>query len=236
MKARALMDALARHASPRDAKLLAGFFKTGPGEYGEGDVFIGVRVPANRRVCAEFRDLPAREIRTLAKSPVHEHRLAAVVILTERFRRAKDDVSRRETFELYMALVREGRVNNWDIVDVSAPHVVGGWLVGRDRSLLFELAESPVLWERRVAVVGSFGLIRAGEPDTTLALCERLLGDPHDLMHKACGWMLREVGKRVDTGLLRGFLARHAPRMPRTMLRYAIEKLPAAERRQWMSR
>jgi hypothetical protein len=179
--ARTLIGELERHASAHNAKVLASFFKTGPGDYGEGDVFLGVRVPDTRRVCARFRDLPAREIRILAKSPVHEHRLAAMVLLTERYRRAKDDVTRRDTFELFLALVREGRVNNWDLVDVSAPHIVGGWLRDRDRTLLFELAASPVLWDRRVAIVGTFGLIRAGEPDVTLALCERLLDDPHDL-------------------------------------------------------
>lgn len=234
--ARDLKAALDRHASAADAKLLAGFFKTGPGEYGEGDRFIGVRVPVTRRICAGFRDLPPRELTALAKSPIHEHRLAAVVLLTDRFQRARDEATRRAVHEHYLALVRAGRVNNWDLVDVSAPYVVGEWLVDRDHALLFELIESDDLWHRRVGIVGSFGLLRAGLPDATLALCERLLTDPHDLIHKASGWMLRELGKRVDENLLRAFLKKHASEMPRTMLRYAIEKLPAAERRRWMAR
>ena len=204
---------------------MQGFFKTGPGQYGEGDVFIGVRVPATRAVVKRFRGLPYDEIDALLDDPVHEHRLAGLLLLVDAAR-----LSREIAADRYLAAVRRGRVNNWDLVDSSAEFVLGEWLLDRDRSLLDELAASTDLWERRVAVLATFAFIKRGDPSTTLALAARLLDDRHDLMHKAVGWMLREVGKRVSRDVLRGFLDENAARMPRTMLSYATEHLTPEER------
>ena len=218
-------SALAELSNPADAVELQRYFKTGPGEYGEGDVFIGVRVPATRKVVARYRGLPYDEIDALLDDPVHEHRLAGVLLLVEATRRDPERAAER-----YLAAVRRGRVNNWDLVDASAEFVLGTWLYDRDRSLLFELAESPVLWERRVAVLSTFGFLKRGDVTTTLALAERLLGDREDLIHKAVGWMLREMESRVSVDELRRFLDTHAARMPRTMLSYATEHLMPEER------
>lgn len=217
--------ALAEVADPARAAHSARFFKTGPGQYGEGDVFLGATVPQVRAVVKRFRRLGFDEIDALLDDPEHEHRLAGVLLLVEASRRDPERAAQR-----YLAAVRRGRVNNWDLVDASAEHVLGGWLADRDRSLLDELAASPSLWERRVAVLTTFHFIKRGDASTTLALAERLLGDRDDLMHKAVGWMLREVGKRVSRDELRRFLDAHAARMPRTMLSYATEHLPAGER------
>lgn len=225
LTAEAVRADLAAVADPEDAAFLQRFFKTGPGEYGEGDVFIGVRVPAIRAVVKRHRGMPFAEIDRLVDSPVHEERLAALLLLVDAYRRAPE-----ATVERFLDAVRRGRVNNWDLVDSSAEHILGPWLLDRDRSLLFELAASPSLWERRVAVLATFAFIKHGDASTTLELAERLLGDREDLMHKAVGWMLREVGKRVDRGLLLGFLDAHAARMPRTMLSYATEHFAPEQR------
>lgn len=225
-----VQEALAAVADPADAVLLQRFFKTGPGEYGEGDVFIGVRVPQTRAVARRFADLSLPGIDALLDSPVHEHRLAGLLILNRAFEvasrpRGRDDRARERLAALYLAAVRRGRVNNWDLVDSSAEYVLGAWLWDRPRDLLDELAASDVLWERRVAVLATFAFLRRGDASTTLRLAEGLLDDREDLMHKAVGWMLREVDKRVDPALLLGFLDRHAAEMPRTMLAYATERL-----------
>ena len=221
---------LAEAADSGDAVFLQRFFKTRPGEYGEGDVFIGVRVPATRAVVKRFRGLPPAgldydEIDELLDSQAHEHRLAGALLLVARYKKDPDTV-----FERYLAAVRRGRLNNWDLVDASAEFIVGEHLRDRDRSLLDALAASGSLWERRVAVLSTFAFIKAGDPSTTLTLAERLLTDREDLMHKAVGWMLREIGKRVSREVLTGFLDVHAAAMPRTMLSYATEHLDPEER------
>ncbi|RXZ71748.1 DNA alkylation repair protein [Agromyces albus] len=236
--AEAVVAVLAEHASADRAAVAVRFFKTGPGQYGEGDRFIGVSVPATRSVVARFPGLPPVEAGKLLESPVHEHRLAALLVMVRQFRvarrpRTRDDDARRALHEAYLAAVRAGRVNNWDLVDSSAEVLVGEFLRAAGRgedSLLDELAASDSLWERRVAVLATFAFIRAGDGVPILRLAPRLLGDREDLMHKAVGWMLRELGKRVDRDLLRGFLDEHAPRMPRTMLSYATEHLSPDER------
>ncbi|NEW44562.1 DNA alkylation repair protein [Nocardia cyriacigeorgica] len=222
--------ALAELADPADAVHLQRFFKTGPGEYGAGDVFVGVRVPATRSVAKRFAALPLTEIDALLDSPVHEERLAALIILNARFEKASkprtfDEAVRAEIVRFYLAAVRRGRVNNWDLVDVSAERIVGPWLLDKPRDLLVELADSDSLWERRVALLSTFAFIKAGDASTTFALAERLLADRHDLIQKASGWMLREVGKRIDRHLLTDFLDRHAAEMGRTALSYATEQL-----------
>ncbi|UGT57910.1 DNA alkylation repair protein [Nocardia asteroides] len=227
--------ALAEQADPADAIHLQRFFKTGPGEYGEGDVFLGVRVPATRRVAKRFTTLPLKQIGDLLDSPVHEERLAALFILNARFAaaskpRTRDERARAEMVEFYLDAVRRGRVNNWDLVDSSAEHVVGAWLLDKDRALLFELAQRDSLWERRVALLSTFAFIKAGDPSTTLELAMLLLDDRRDLIQKALGWMLREIGKRNDPTLLTDFLDAHAPELGRTALSYAVEQLAPEQR------
>ncbi len=227
--------ALAEVADVEDARNLGRFFKTGPGEYGEGDVFLGVRVPATRAVAKRFADLPLAEIDVLLDSAVHEHRLAGLVILDARFAKAArprtlDLDAQAEMARFYLDAVYRGRVNNWDLVDVSAENVLGPWLLDRPRDVLFELARADSLWQRRVALLTTFAFIKAGDASTTFALAEELFDDRRDLIQKALGWMLREVGKRVDPALLTGFLDEHAPALGRTALSYATEHLDPARR------
>ena len=219
-------------ADPKKAEFLKRFFKCGPGGYAEGDRFLGIVVPRLRALARRARALPLSDVQALLRSPWHEERFVALAVLVDRFTRAEE----KERAALYRFYCRHLRwIDNWDLVDVSAPHVVGGYLLRRDRAPLYRLARSPVLWRRRVAMLATFAFIRADDHDDALRLAERLRDDPHDLMHKAVGWMLREVGKR-DRARLEAFLHRHAARMPRTALRYAIEKFPPAERRRWLSR
>ena len=229
--AAALQAELRRVAKPEIAKTSAWFFKTGPGEYGEGDQFIGVKVPDVRRAARAFRDLSLSEVGRLLDSPVHEDRLAALVVLVSQFERG-DHTQQQKVFDLYLSST--GRINNWDLVDVSAPQIVGGWLAERTRKLLRKLAVSKSLWERRIAILATFHFIRQSDFGDTLAIAEMLLGDTHDLIHKATGWMLREVGKR-DEAVLEGFLNNFAAQMPRTMLRYAIERMDEQKRRRLMA-
>jgi 3-methyladenine DNA glycosylase AlkD len=214
------------------ARLLRGFFKTGKGEYGEGDVFIGVTMPQIRSVAkAVWRDVTLTDVKGLLKSAIHEERMLALVVLTHRFAKG-DEAEKKRIFDLYMASTR--RINNWDLVDVSVGRIVGVYLLDKDRSVLYERARSPLLWDRRIAMVATGMFIRHGQLDDTFALADILLFDTHDLMHKAVGWMLREAGKK-DLARLSVFLKERAPGMPRTMLRYAIEKYPEPERRKWLS-
>ncbi len=233
--AAAVRAALAEAADPADAVHLRRFFKTGPGEYGEGDEFIGVRVPATRKVVERFADLPPDQIDELLDSPVHEHRLAGLLVLTGRFARAtrarsKDEAEQARLVEFYLDAVRRGRVNNWDLVDTSAEYILGPWLLDRPRELLFELAAADSLWQRRVALLATFHFIKHGDASTTFALAQRLSSDRRDLIQKALGWMLREVGKRIDRALLIGYLDQHAAELGRTALSYATERLDPAER------
>ena len=220
-------------ANPADALFLQRFFRTGPGEYGAGDKFLGIRVPATRAVAREMRGMPLAELLKLLRSPMHEERLLSVVLFGDLYARSVDDVLREKIYRAYLANAR--RVNNWDLVDSSAPHVVGAHLLRRDRAVLDRLARSANLWERRIAIVATAAFIRTGDTGTTLRLANVLLFDPHDLIHKATGWMLREATKH-DLAGVRGFLDRHADVMPRTMLRYTIEKMSAAEKKKWMAR
>lgn len=227
MTAAKILDRLRRLADPRDAQHAQRFFKTGPGEYGEGDVFLGIRVPAARQLARELRGQVSRVTACeLLQSEFHEARLLALLLLVDQFRRG-DEPARRAIYAAYLS--HADRINNWDLVDLSAPDIVGGWLLDRSRRPLRRLARSRVLWERRIAVLATFAFIRRGEFSDILELAELLLHDRHDLMHKAVGWMLREVGKRDDAALTR-FLDAHAAVMPRTMLRYAIERMPAPRR------
>jgi 3-methyladenine DNA glycosylase AlkD len=206
------------------------FFKTGPGEYGEGDVFIGVTVPDLRRTCRECSDASDEEIEQLLHSRVHEDRLLALLLMVQAFERAGEP-GRKAIYERYLA--NTALINNWDLVDSSAAAIVGGWLAGRSRRVLGRLARSKSVWERRIAIVATHHFIRNGEVAETFRIADLLLHDDHDLIHKAAGWMLREAGKRQPAAL-REFLASRYRTMPRTMLRYAIERFPERERRMYL--
>jgi hypothetical protein len=216
-------------------KVLARFFKTGPGEYGEGDRFLGVMVPQIRAIAAAHAGESGAAVeRALLRSPWHEVRECGLFLMVGRFRKGGER-ERAALHRAYLEALSAGRVDNWDLVDGSAPVLLGEWLLERNKGVLDELAGRPGLWENRAAVVGTLGFVRRGELDEAFRQCGRALGHRHDLMHKAVGWVLRECGKR-DAGRLRAFLARHAGTMPRTALRYAIERFPADERRRWLGR
>ncbi|MEU8264726.1 DNA alkylation repair protein [Micromonospora sp. NPDC048999] len=223
-------DELARLADPRRAAEVSRFLQMAPGGYGEGDRAIGVSVPEQRRVAGRYwRDLSLADTVVLLTSGVHEERLTALFILVRKFAKGEE---RGRIFDIVLA--NTDRINNWDLVDSSAPYIVGPWLMDKDRSVLDRLAESSLVWDRRIAVMATFAFIKADDFDWTFRLGERLLGDPHDLVHKAVGWMLREVGKR-DRAAEEEFLASRYQVMPRVMLRYSIEKFEPQRRREYLS-
>ncbi len=225
-----LQAELRRLGDAQTAETSQRFFKTGPGEYGEGDEFWGIRVPVLRKLARRYRELSLRDVRRLLHSAVHEQRLLALLMLVNRFARG-DEGLRREIYELYL---RDRRfVNNWDLVDSSAEHIVGAYLHARSKTPLHDLARSPVLWERRIAIMATFHFIKQGEFAETLRLAARLSADGEDLIHKAVGWMLREVAKRY-LSVAEGFLRQHYRDMPRTMLRYAIERFPEGKRQRYL--
>lgn len=230
MSAKDVVTALEAARDPVKATFFPRFFKAGPGEYAEGDIFLGVTVPKTREIVKAHRTLLLAEIPHLLVSPVHEVRLAGLLLLVTKFEKG-DDAVREDIVRCYLDHV--DAVNNWDLVDTSAPQILGKWLMTRDRSLLFEFARSGHLWKERIAIVATFAFIRAGEHADTFAIAEILMHHEHDLIHKAVGWMLREVGNR-DRAALDGFLEKFAAVMPRTMLRYAIEKHPEPARKRYM--
>ena len=207
------------------------FFKTGPGEYGEGDKFLGIRVPAVRKCVREYRAISLLDTVELLKSPFHEARLLALLMLVAKYSAAKKDAEREAIYRSYLRHTES--INNWDLVDSSAEHIVGAHLFSKDRKPIYRLVRSSVLWERRIGVMSTFHFVKREDFSDTLAIAELLLGDSEDLIHKAVGWMLREVGKR-NRKVEEGFLTRHYKRMPRTMLRYAIEKLPETDRHAYL--
>jgi len=214
------------------AQKLSGFFKTGKGQYGEGDVFLGIPVPQQRKVAKRYVDLSLADLQELLRSEIHEHRLTALLILVSKYGNA-DNSGKEEIFGFY--LKNTVYVNNWDLVDLSAPKIVGDYLVNRDRSVLFKLAKSSSLWERRIAVLATSAFIGNNDFEDALAISKLLLVDEHDLIHKAVGWMLREIGKR-DQEVLEEFLNEYSTRMPRTMLRYSIEKFSDDKRKYYLTR
>ncbi len=223
---------LASVADPVRAAALRRYLQMGPGGYAEGDDALGITVPVQRRIAGRYwRRITLDEVAALLQQGVHEERLTALLILVRRFR-AGDQDERRSVFDLVLA--NTPRIDNWDLVDSIAPPVIGGWLADRERSVLDRLAGSPSVWERRMAVIATLAFIRDGDYGPTLRLAQRLLGDPHPLVHKAVGWMLREVGNR-DRGVEVAFLDRYHTAMPRVMLRYAIEKFEPRSRRRYLS-
>ena len=229
--ARLIEQRLKDVADPEKARLLQRFFKTGPGEYGEGDRFLGIMVPMTRKLVKEYQDASLAEVAKLLRSPIHEARLLALLLLVRNFEKG-DDTVRKAVYTLYLG--NTGFINNWDLVDLSAPRIVGGYLKSRSRRPLYRLVRSKSLWERRIAVLATFFFIRENDVNDALRIAALLLRDEEDLLHKSVGWMLREVGKR-DVAALEAFLKHHARRMPRTMLRYAIERFPESKRKRYLA-
>lgn len=225
------MNALAEFEVEGYAERAASFLRTRPGEYAEGDVFLGVRVPETRRIAKVFRALPLSQCDDLIQSKIHEHRLCALFILTHQMKIGTAP-QRKAVFDLYVK--RIDHVNHWDLVDCSAPHIVGPYLMGRSRAKLHTWAKARSIWRRRIAIISTFPFIRSIDFADTLRIADTLLQDKHDLIHKAVGWMLREVGNR-DRPAMEAFLKPRYASMPRTMLRYAIEKIPEARRKAYLA-
>ena len=230
MSLKKLKNTLQKLSNPEQAIILSRFFKTGKGEYGEGDEFLGIKVPVSRKIAKQFYALSLDEIQELINSKIHEERLIALFILTEQFRKG-DEMKKKSIFRFYLKNTKQ--VNNWDLVDLSAERIIGVYLFNKDKKVLFKLAESDNLWERRIAIMSTFYFIKNGSYVTTLAIADMLLNDEHDLIHKAVGWMLREIGKR-NLMVEENYLKENYKNMPRTMLRYAIEKFPEKRRQEYL--
>lgn len=227
-----IINELQHAASKQRAQNLSRFFKTGKGQYGEGDIFWGINVPTQHAIAKKYVSLPLTEVEELINSPVHECRLTGLLILVYKFKKA-DEILRKELYTFY--LKHSEKVNNWDLVDTSAKIVVGEYLLDKDTTILTKYARSNNVWQRRIAILSTAAFIKRDRFDETIKIATILLNDTHDLIHKAVGWMLREVGKR-DQSVLINFLDKHSQTMPRTMLRYAIEKLDPAKRKHYMAR
>jgi 3-methyladenine DNA glycosylase AlkD len=217
-------------ANKEKAEILQRFFKTGPGEYGEGDVFIGVKVPDLRKVAKDFRDIAIKDVIILLESAIHEERLLALLILVSKYVKG-NETAKKEIYKLYLNKTKY--INNWDLVDVTAQHIVGDYLMDKNKAPLYSLVRSEDLWERRIAIMATFYFIRNERYEDTLKIAKILLSDKEDLIHKAVGWMLREIGKK-NMVAEEAFLKQHYKKMPRTMLRYAIEKFPELKRQQYL--
>ena len=223
---------LAQLGDPERAKNSRWFFKTGKGQYGEGEIFIGIPVPEQRKVAKKYADLLLADLQELLRSKIHEHRFTALLILISKYRKA-EELGKKEIFDFY--LKNTENVSNWDLVDLSAPKIVGDYLLNRERSLLYKLAKSDSLWERRISILSTFTFIDNNDFEDALNISELLLHDEHDLIHKAVGWALREIGKK-DQNVEEQFLAKHYFHMPRIMLRYAIEKFDEKRRKKYLTR
>ncbi|RHX83693.1 DNA alkylation repair protein [Leptospira stimsonii] len=221
-KAESVQRALQELGDPVKADFLSGYFKTGPGDYAEGDIFLGITVPIQRKIAKRYEGLPLKEIEILLRSPIHEERLTSLFILCDQFEKAEEK-ERKQLHQFYVKNLKY--VNNWDLVDLSSRILIGEYLIDKDRSLLYQLVESKNLWERRVSILSTYAFIRRNDFKEILKIAKILLKDKEDLIHKAVGWMLREVGNRDKKPEI-DFLDRYASIMPRTMLRYAIEKFP----------
>lgn len=225
-----ITEELQKLQDPEKARILSGFFKTGKGQYGDGDVFLGIKVPQQRKIAKEFSGIPLEDMRELLKSNIHEFRLTSLLILVSKYKKENPD-GKKVIVDFYLNNLEN--INNWDLVDSSAPYILGDFLLDNDRSILYELARSNNLWERRIAMLSTFAFIKNNEFEDALMISEILVADKHDLIHKAVGWMLREIGKR-DIRKEEEFLQKHCRKMPRTMLRYAIEKFSDDKRKHYM--
>ena len=221
---------LNKYSSKKQAAILQRFFKTGPEEYGEGDIFAGIKVPNIRAVVKKYRGTPLNEVKKLLNSKIHEYRLCALLILVWQFK-AGNDQHKHKIYNIYLSHTKH--INNWDLVDLSAEHIVGEYLYAQPQDMIYALAETDDLWKRRISVLATFNYIKKGRFDVTIKLAEILIDDEHDLIHKAVGWMLREIGKR-DINIEETFLKQYYKNMPRTMLRYAIEKFPEPKRQRYL--
>ena len=225
-----IKEDLLKLKNPEKAEILSRFFKTGKGQYGEGDIFLGITVPEQRKVAKQYPELPLTDLKKLLSNKIHEYRLISLLILIIKYRKA-DALGKREIFNFY--LKNRKNINNWDLVDLSAAYIVGNYLLEKDKSILYKLARSNNVWERRIAIMSTFEFIKNGEFEDTLKISELLINDKHDLIHKAVGWMLREIGKRHMLTEEK-FLKKHYKKMPRTMLRYAIERFPECKRQSYL--
>lgn len=225
-----LISFMNRQANPKKAEILSRFFKTGKGEYGEGDKFLGITVPMQRKIVKEFIDLNFKEIEQLLNSEIHEYRLTALIILVLKFKKAEEK-EKKQIFDFYLKNTKH--INNWDLVDLTAPNIVGTYLLDKDRSLIYKLSQSKKLWEKRIAILATFTFIRNNQFEEILKIAKQLINDKHDLIQKAVGWMLREVGKR-NQEVEEKFLAKYYKQMGRTVLRYAIEKFSDKKRRYYL--
>lgn len=221
---------ISKQKNPKQALVLQRFFKTGKGDYGEGDVFYGIKVPEQRVIAKQFKDLLFKDLKELINSKVHEERLIAAFILVDQYKRG-DEKKKKTVFDFYLKN-RKG-INNWDLVDLSAPKIVGAYLIDKEKDLLYKFANSKDLWEKRISIISTQAFLREHFYEDTLNISEILINDRHDLIHKAVGWMLREVGNR-DMQTEEEFLMQHYKTMPRTMLRYAIEKFPEQKRKAYL--
>ncbi len=223
---------LRKYADPTKAEILQRFFKTGKGEYGSGDIFLGISVPQQRQIAMKYRDMPLAEVAKLLREKIHEYRLSALILLVDKYKKG-DEKLKRQIVEIYFSNLKY--VNNWDLVDLSAPYILGDFFLRGNRGYLDKLTRSPNFWERRVAMLSTYTFIRQNDFGPTFRLAKIFLKDEQPLMHKATGWMLREVGKRDKKALL-DFLNLYAVRMPRIMLNYAIEKFDKKERKRFLGR
>jgi 3-methyladenine DNA glycosylase AlkD len=225
-----LKKTIRKNANQEHAKNLQWFFKTGKGEYGEGDKFLGLKVPLQRKIANQFSDIELSDLKQLLQSKIHEDRLISLLILVDKYQKA-DDYEKEKVYKFY--LQNRQHINNWDLVDLSAPKIVGQHLLDREKEILYKYARSTKLWEKRIAILSTATFIKNEEFTTTLELSDILLYDDHDLIHKAVGWMLREVGK-LNMKVLENYLKPRYNNMPRTMLRYAIEKFPEQKRKMYL--
>jgi len=229
------------YSNPKRKETNEWFFKTGKGQYGEGDKFIGISMPDVRIIAKKYLNLSIKDVEKLLHSKIHEHRMIALVIWTYQFEKAaspdvpsdKGNKTREKIYKTYLKNTKH--INNWDLVDVTTPRIVGRWLMDKDRNILYKLAKSRNLWEKRISVLGTFPFIANNDFKDSIKICEMHLKDTHDLMHKACGWMLREIGKK-DEKTLTNFLDKYSKVMPRTMLRYSLERLSKKQRENYMKK
>jgi len=217
--------------NPEKAKLLQGFFKTGKGEYGGGDIFLGITVPESRKIAIKYKNLSLEEVEQLLKSKIHEERLIALLILVHNYQNHKE--KRSVIYNFYLKSANNNYINNWDLVDLSSHQILGHYLLDKDRSILYKLAKSSNIWEKRISIISTFQFIKNNQFFDTIKISEILLNDKHDLIHKAVGWMLREIGKKDESVLIK-FLNKHYKSMPRTTLRYAIERFPEKTRKRFL--
>jgi len=225
-----LIKELKSQANPKQAEILQRFFKTGKGQYGEGDIFLGIKVPVQRQIVKKYTELNLEDIQKLLNSKIHEERLVGILILVSKYKKT-DEKGKKDIFGFYLKNTKN--INNWDLVDLSAPNIVGNFLLDEDRKIIYELAQSNDLWKKRIAIISTFTFIRKEQFQDTLEISEILLKDTHDLIHKAVGWMLREVGKR-NQQVLEDFLKKHYKKMPRTTLRYSIERFDEDKRKNYL--